>query len=143
MNFQGVVVNVADIDRSIEFYREVLGFTLLSKKDQLAAVRTPGSDRTQVIVLRALGTSPHEGSGHIGLRAFVLDVDSSEQLEGIATELESRRVLISRRTHEKWTAVVGRDPDGLSLVVTHVSDSGRTDEESWTTLDDFLYGIGE
>jgi catechol 2,3-dioxygenase-like lactoylglutathione lyase family enzyme len=143
MNFQGVVVNVADIDRSIAFYREVLGFTLLSQKDQLAALRTPGTDRTQVIVLRALGVSPHEGSGHIGLRAFVLEVDSGEQLERIAAELDSRRVPVARRAHEKWTAVVGRDPDGLAFVVTHVTDSAGTDEDSWTTLDDFLYGIGE
>ena len=46
MNFQGVVMNVADLNRSIDFYREVLGFTLLSQKEQLAAVSAPGSDRT-------------------------------------------------------------------------------------------------
>ena len=70
MNFQGVVMNVADLDRSIDFYREVLGFTLLSQKEQLAAVSAPGNDRAQVIVLRALGSSPIGGARHIGLRAF-------------------------------------------------------------------------
>ena len=39
MNLQGVVMNVADLDRSIDFYREVLGFTLLSQEEQLAALR--------------------------------------------------------------------------------------------------------
>jgi catechol-2,3-dioxygenase len=77
MNFQGVVMNVADLNRSIEFYREVLGFTLLSHEEQLAAVSAPGSDRTQVIVLRALGSSPMGGARHIGLRAFLLEVDSA------------------------------------------------------------------
>jgi len=36
MNFQGVVMNVADLDRSIDFYHEALDFTLVSRKEQLA-----------------------------------------------------------------------------------------------------------
>lgn len=141
MNFQGFVVNVADPKRSIDFYREVLGFTLLSQKDQLAAIRAPGSERTQVIVLRAIGSGLVGGARHIGLRAFVLEVESADQLERIANDLDSRRSLVSRRDHNEWTAVVGRDPDEVAFVVTHVH--GGITEDSWRTLDDFLYGIGE
>jgi catechol 2,3-dioxygenase len=143
MNFQGVVVNVADLDRSIDFYREVLDFTLLSQREQLAAVTAPGSDRTQVIILRTFGSGPVSGARHIGVRAFVLEVESSDQLERIATELDSRRLLISRRDHTEWTAVVGRDPDGVAVVVAWHHSGGRITEDSWSTLDDFLYGIGE
>jgi catechol-2,3-dioxygenase len=143
MNFQAVVMNVADLNRSIDFYREVLEFTLLSQREQLAAVSAPGTDRTQVIVLRALGSSPVGGARHIGLRAFVLEVDSADQLERIASELDARRLLVGRRDHSEWTAVVGRDPDGVAIVVARVSGAGRITEYSWRTLDDFLYGIGE
>ena len=86
MNFQGVVMNVADLNRSIDFYREVLAFTLLSQNEQLATVSAPESDRPQVIVLRAFGSSPVGGARHIGLRAFVLEVESDDQLERIASE---------------------------------------------------------
>jgi catechol-2,3-dioxygenase len=143
MNFQGVVMNVADLNRSIDFYREVLGFTLLSQEEQLAAMSAPGSDQPQVVVLRALGSSPAGGARHVGVRAFVLEVDSGDQLERIAKDLDSRRVLISRRDHSEWTAVVGRDPDGVAVVVASHRGAGRITEDSWTTLDDFLYGIGE
>jgi catechol-2,3-dioxygenase len=143
MNFQGVVMNVADLNRSIAFYREVLGFTLLSQEDQLAAVSAPGSDRTQVIVLRAFGSGPIGGARHIGLRAVVLEVDSADELERIASELDSRSRLVSRRDHAKWTAVVGRDPDEVGVVVAWHPGGGRITEDSWKTLDDFLYGIGE
>ena len=143
MNFQGVVMNVADLNRSIDFYREVLDFTLLSQKEQLAAVSAPGSDPTQVIVFRALGRSVVGGAGRLGLRAFILEVESGDQLERIATELESRRVLISRRDHSDWTAVVGRDPDGVAVVVAWHPGGGRITKDGWRTLDDFLYGIGE
>ncbi len=143
MNFQGVVMNVADLNRSIDFYREVLGFTLLSQEDQLAAVSAPASDQPQVIVLRALGSRVVAGAGHIGLRAFILEVESDDELERIESELDSRKLLISRRDHSEWTAVVGRDPDGVAVVVACISGAGRIAESSWRTLDEFLYGIGE
>jgi len=143
MNFQGVVVNVADLNRSVDFYREVLGFAVLSEKEQLAAVSAPGSDRTQVVVLRALGSGRVEGTGHIGLQAFLLEVESDDQLETIASKLDSRGALVSRRDRSEWTAVVGRDPDRVAVVVVWHRGGGRIPEDGWRTLDDFLYGIGE
>ncbi len=43
--------------------------------------------------------------------------------------------------HSEWTAVVGRDPEGIAVVVTW--HPGGTTEDGWKVLDDFLYGIGE
>lgn len=143
MNFQGVVMDVADLNRSIDFYREVLDFTLLSQKEQLAAVGAPGSDRPQVIVLRQLGRGLVGGAGRIGLHAFVLEVESDDQLERIASAFDSRRALMSRRDHGDWIAVVGRDPDGVAVVVAWHPGGGRITEDGWRTLDDFLYGIGQ
>ena len=143
MNFQGVVMNVRDLKRSIDFYREVLGFTVLSQEEQLAAVSAPGSDHPQVIVLREFGSSPLAGARHIGLRAFILEVDSNDQLERIASDLDSRNFLVGRRHHSEWTAVIGRDPDTVAVVVAGHPGGGRITEVGWRTLDDFLYGIGE
>jgi catechol 2,3-dioxygenase len=142
MNFAAVVMNVADLNRSIDFYREVLGFTLLSQEEQLAVVSAPGSDPAQVIVVRALGSSPVAGARHIGLRAYVLEVEPAD-LERIANELASRKLLVSRRDHPEWIAIVGRDPDGMAIVVACVPGGGHITEDSWKTLDDMLYGIGE
>jgi catechol 2,3-dioxygenase len=143
MNFMAVVMNVADLDRSIDFYREVLGFSVLSQEEQLAAVKAPGSDHAQVIVLRAFGSSPIGGARHIGLRAFILEAESADHLEQIASELDSRKLLVTRRDHSEWTAVVARDPDGVSVVVAADPSGGRLGDDGWKTLDDFLYGIGE
>ncbi len=136
-------MNVADLNRSIEFYQEVLGFTVLSREEQLAAVSAPGNDEPQVIVLRALGSSPGGGARHVGLRAFVLEIESADQLDQIASDLESRRLFVGRRDHSEWSAVVGRDPDGVAVVVAQHPGEGSITQDSWKTLDDFLYGIGE
>jgi catechol 2,3-dioxygenase len=144
MNLIGVVINVADLDRSIGFYREVLGFTLLSKSEQLAAVSAPGNDRAQVIMLRAFPNDGLvDGGGHIGLRALVLDVESADHLERIASDLGSRRLLVGRQDHGDWTAAVGRDPDGVALAVGCVPGPNGFTDNNWRTLDDFFYGIGE
>ena len=143
MNFQGVVMNVADLNRSIDFYREVLGFTLLSQEEQLAAVSAPGNEHPQVIVLRAFGSNRISGAGHTGLQAFIVEVESAERFERITNDLESRGLLVSRRDHSDWTAVVGRDPDRVAVVVVWHPGGGRITEVGWKTLDDFLYGIGE
>ena len=83
------------------------------------------------------------GARHIGLRAFVLEVDTADQQERIASELEARNALLSRRETSEWTAVVGRDPDGMAVVVTWHPEGSGTAEGRWRSLDDFLYGIGE
>ena len=86
MKFEGVVINVADLGRSIDFYRGVLGFTLRSQEEQLAVVSASESDPTQAMVLRAFGNSPIGGARHIGLRAFLMEAESADQLERIAGE---------------------------------------------------------
>jgi catechol 2,3-dioxygenase-like lactoylglutathione lyase family enzyme len=143
MNFQGVLMNVADLSRSIDFYRDVFDFTLLTQNEQLATVSAPESDQPQVIVFRAFGSGRIGGAHTTGLRAFVLEVETADKQERIASELDSRGVLVSRRHHSDWTAVVGRDPDGVAVVVACGSGKGRLSETSWRTLDDLLYGIGE
>jgi lactoylglutathione lyase len=143
MNFQGVLMNVADLNRSIDFYREVLGFSLLSQEGQLAAVSAPEADHPQVVVFREIGSSPVGGARHIGLRAFLLEVDSVDRLEQIASALDSRKHLVTRRDHSDWSAVVGHDPDGVAFVVAWHPGGGHITEDSWRTLDEFLYGVGE
>jgi catechol 2,3-dioxygenase-like lactoylglutathione lyase family enzyme len=146
MYFQSVIVNVADLDRSIEFYDEVLGFKLLSRKDQLAAIHAPGTERPQVIVLRGLRMSSSRmgGARHIGMRALVLDVGSFDALERIATELERRQCLVSRHDGGTWTAAFGRDPDRIAIVAgcSLIPDQPIT-LEAWADLDESLYGVGE
>jgi hypothetical protein len=105
-------------------------------------VSAPGGDRAQVIALRALGGRVIAGAGHIGLRAFISEVESNDQLERIANHLDSRRLLVSRSDHSGWSAVVGRDPDRVAVVETW-HPNGRITEDNWRALDDFLYGIGE
>lgn len=146
MNFQSVVMNVEDLDRSIDFYGEVFGFTLLSRKDQLAAVHPPENDRAQVIVFRSVASSAARrvGGGHVGIRALVMEVDTREELERIATALEKRNCLVGRHGDDQmWTSVFGRDPDQIALVVGTSMSDAPIELEAWSALHDALYALGE
>jgi catechol 2,3-dioxygenase-like lactoylglutathione lyase family enzyme len=143
MKSEGVLMNVADLSRSIDFYREVFGFTLRTQEEQLAVVGVSESDPTQVIVLRAFGSSPMGGARHIGLRAFLLEAESADQFERVASEMDSRRVLVGRRDHSEWTAVVARDPDEVTVVLVWHPEGKPSTDDGWRVLDDFLYGVGE
>jgi catechol 2,3-dioxygenase-like lactoylglutathione lyase family enzyme len=144
MNFHSVVMNVADLDRSIDFYREVFGFTLLSRSGQIAAISAPESERPQVILLRSLATTGRvTGARHVGIRAFILEVASVDELEQIAHRLESRGAFVARRVGPTWTVVTGIDPDRIAVVTSSASGSEPITEEDWKALDEYVYGIGE
>jgi catechol 2,3-dioxygenase-like lactoylglutathione lyase family enzyme len=147
MNFQGVVLNIADLDRSIDFYRDVFSFTLLARKDQLASMYAAGNDRPQVIVLRSVGTtSAHRviGAGHVGLRAVVLEIDTVDELERIAADLEQRGGLVARHGDDvTWAAVFGRDPDHIAVIAGTSLTDGPINLDAWADLDDALYAAGE
>jgi catechol 2,3-dioxygenase-like lactoylglutathione lyase family enzyme len=146
MNFQSVVMNVEDLDRSIDFYRDVFGFTLLAKKDQLAAMSAPQSDHVQVIVFRSVSTSAARrvGAGHIGIRALVMEVDTLDELERVAAALDEKGSLVARHGEDnKWTAAFGRDRDQIALVVGTSLTSRPIELEAWTALHESLYALGE
>ncbi len=146
MNFQSVVMNVEDLDRSVEFYQEVFGFTLLSRKDQLAAVYAPQNDRAQVIVFRSIVTTGARrvGGGHVGIRVLVMVVDTLDELERIAAALDKRGALVARPGDDStWTAVSGRDPDQIALVVGTSLTTGPIELDAWSALHDALYALGE
>lgn len=144
MNLQTVVMNVGDLDTSVTFYRDVLGFTELAMKDQLAAVYAAGNDHPQVIVFREITTSGRlEGARHLGMRALVLEVDSTKELDRIAAAMEERGLLISRREGDVWLAAFGRDPDGTAVAASTSKDGTPITLQAWADLDEALYGIGE
>lgn len=147
MYFQSVVMNVADLDRSIDFYCEVFGFNLLSRKDQLAALNAQGADRPQVIILRSYGRSSGGrigGARHVGIRALVIEVDTPEEVDRIEAELDKRGTLVNRHGDgSTWTAVFGRDPDQIAVVAGASMTGNPIALDAWAALDDALYGVGE
>ena len=110
MNFQGVVMNVTDLDgRSTSTARCSASRWCPEKSSWRPSVLRAATGPRSWCYGR-WGGAPCGGARHIGLRAFVLEVETAEQLERIATELDARHALVSRREPSEWTAVVAATP---------------------------------
>jgi catechol 2,3-dioxygenase-like lactoylglutathione lyase family enzyme len=143
VNLLSVVLNISDLDQSIEFYREVLGLRLLFRGDQLAAIGGPEGERTQVLILRKLGATGYVGGAHhIGARAVIWEVASLDELNRVTQALERRGSLVGRRDAKTWTAVIGHDPDRIAIVASCSLRGEPISYDDWTP-DELLFGLGE
>jgi catechol 2,3-dioxygenase-like lactoylglutathione lyase family enzyme len=144
MHFQSVVINVANLEQSVDFYFDVFGFTVLTKADQIVAMSAPDSTALQVIVLREYGTSGRIGGArHTGIRALSLEARSIEELDQIGAQLRRRKAFVVRPERDDWVAVVGHDPDRLAVVAICGRGPESITYEHWNDLDELLYRVGE
>lgn len=102
-----VQIRVSDLDRSIAFYRDTLGFELHERIDELkwAKVRSPVQN-----VSIGLGVAPDApGSGGMSLNFTVADIDKAREI------LESKGVQFAGPTMtvpDKVRLADFKDPDG-------------------------------
>jgi catechol 2,3-dioxygenase-like lactoylglutathione lyase family enzyme len=118
VSIQTVLLNVADLEKSIEFYRGIFDFAVVSQRKRAAALIVKEHDRRQIVVLREVGPSPlHSGRGTIGPRLLAFEVSSPEELELIEQRLEQRHALLRHQRTETYEAVLGVDPDRIEISV--------------------------
>jgi len=93
---------------------------------------------------RAFGTSGRVGGArHVGMRALIMEVDSVDELEQIASRLDSRGALVRRAHGDDWTAVVGSDPDRLAVITNCSLGPDPISTGHWSNLTEVIYGVGE
>ena len=144
LNMQAMLLNVSNVDRSIEFYRDIFELRLAARGDRVAALMIDETSRRQVLVLRELGPQPmHPGRGTIGPRLLALEAGSPGELDVIEHRLAERQALIGRRRTETWQAIVGVDPDRIEVSVSSSLTGAPIQSEDWTNLDQMVYQVGE
>jgi catechol 2,3-dioxygenase-like lactoylglutathione lyase family enzyme len=144
LTIQTALLNVSDLDRSIEFYRDVLELMPVSQGDRVAALMVSETERRQVLVLREVGAKAfHPGRGGLGLRMLSLEAGSLEELDVIEHRMAERQVLLGRLETEKYRVIHGLDPDRIELSVASSLTGGPIQSEDWHHLDDSVYALGE
>jgi catechol 2,3-dioxygenase len=103
---------VADLDRSLAYYRDVLGLRLHRREGALAALGAGGED----LVLLAEQPDARRAGRHAGLFHFALLFDSREELARAALRLAAQGAPISGASdHGTLEALYLRDPDGIGI----------------------------
>jgi catechol 2,3-dioxygenase-like lactoylglutathione lyase family enzyme len=144
LSIQAALLNVTDLQRSIEFYRDVFNLRVVSQGDRVAALMIDEKYRRQVLMLRELGRNARRGGrGNIGVRLLSFEAGSLDELDAIEQRLVERQALVWERLRTRgYTAIIGVDPDRIEIAVASSNVVGtpiRSDD--WKELDDMIYAI--
>lgn len=112
-----VAIWIQDMDRSLAFYRDVLGFRLEWQPDPDNSYLTSGTDNVALHRLSGERPAGTQTLDHIGLA-----VREADQVDGWAEYLESSGVAVVQepRTHRDGArSLYFRDPDGILIQLIH------------------------
>ena len=112
-----VRLQVGDLARSLAFYTDVLGLTVLSQSDE-AAVLGPEGEPSRLIELherRAARAVPRRGL--LGLYHFAILLPSRDALGRFVSHIAERGVYAGSADHLVSEAIYLSDPDGLGIEV--------------------------
>ncbi len=114
-----LVIRVRDMDRSIAFYRDVLGLELVADYKWMAFFNSPGSDRSHELGLMRLGPdAPGPEQDRVGLYHFAWQVDELKQLEDFHRHAVEQDVhIVGYGDHGNSFGVYLSDPDGNEIEV--------------------------
>lgn len=127
------VLFVRDLERSVAFYRDVLGFTAIEPLTMSGAafLRAAGSSNDHDLGLFEIGSAAGaSGAGRttVGLYHLAWEVDTLRDLETIAAALTEAGALGGASDHSTTKSLYGSDPDGLEFEIAWVVPADRIDE---------------
>ena len=111
-----VVTFVQELDRSVTFYTEVLGLDV-ADRDATAALLV-SANGTQLI-LRAMGGNAPHPLGGVGVQYVVWTAPDQDELDRCEQALKERQAYRTSRSMEGVSAIEGRDPDDIVVMVSY------------------------
>jgi catechol-2,3-dioxygenase len=115
------VLYVRDVERSVAFYSQVLGFRQVMGMPGAAFLQAEGSNNDHDLGLFQLGPDAADspaGRGAVGLYHLAWEVDTLDELERIANRLAEAGALTGASDHSTTKALYAKDPDGLEFEVS-------------------------
>lgn len=132
VSIQAVVLNVADLEKSIDFYRGVFDLPVVSQREGLTALLVNERNRRQVVLLREVSSGAlHAGRGTIGPRLLAFEASSLEELALIEERLKKRQAFLRHDQGKNYKAILGVDPDRIEISVATSVTGATLSTEDW------------
>ncbi|WP_434743421.1 VOC family protein [Micromonospora sp. SH-82] len=129
------VLYVADLDRSVAFYRDVLGFQPVPMTPDgfrgATFLQAPDSTNDHDLGLFELGAGAGPsaaGRSTVGLYHLAWEVDTLDELAATAERLAAADALVGASDHGTTKSLYGRDPDGLEFEVVWLVPAALLDD---------------
>jgi catechol-2,3-dioxygenase len=118
------VLFVSDLQRSVDFYTDVLGFREIDVGGLKGAAFLKATDSTNdhdLGLFEAPGARPSgAGRGTVGLYHLAWEVDMLDELQRTAMRLAEADALAGASDHGTTKSLYGRDPDGLEFEIVWI-----------------------
>jgi catechol-2,3-dioxygenase len=113
------VLFVADLERSINFYSQAFGMTIMAREPRANAafLRLPRSGNHHDLGLFGVGAQPPRPRGGLGLYHLAWQVDTIEELDEARFTLTSLDAYTGESSHGATKSLYGADPDGNEFEV--------------------------
>jgi catechol 2,3-dioxygenase-like lactoylglutathione lyase family enzyme len=120
--FYGAYLQVADLDRSLSFYRDVLALKVDWNDGTLAILHGP-VESADTLILREIGQEAAHPLYQTGVTRVFLRVAGTAELDR-AEEWFIREQVHYQRYHDTSADSIGvRDPDGLQIVLLWINEA--------------------
>jgi catechol 2,3-dioxygenase-like lactoylglutathione lyase family enzyme len=128
---------VRDVERSVAFYTDVLGFRRVDMTPEgfrgAAFLQAPGSTNDHDLGLFEIGAGAGPsaaGRATVGLYHLAWEVDTLAELERLAQGLSAAGALVGSSDHGTTKSLYAQDPDGLEFEVAWIVPADQLDDEA-------------
>lgn len=112
-----VTLQVADLERSLAYYRDVLGFRVAQQAPGRATLAAHGDDAPLVVLREKPGANPVPRRGRLGLYHFAILLPDRAALGRFVAHLADAGERAGASDHLVSEALYLQDPDGLGIEV--------------------------
>src|SRR4029450_13844489 len=127
------VLYVRDVERSVAFYTDLLGFRTVASFPGAAFLQAPDSTNDHDLGLFEIGAAAgpsRAGMSTVGLYHLAWEVDTLAELARLAGELRAAGALVGASDHGTTKSLYAKDPDGLEFEVAWVVPAALLDDEN-------------
>ena len=130
------VLYVRDLERSIAFYSDILGFSVVPMApDGFAAAfpQAPASTNDHDLGLFQIGPAVGDsdaGRSTVGLYHLAWEVDTLADLQQLMHTLQEHKALVGASDHGTTKSLYGKDPDGLEFEIAWIVPADLLDDSA-------------